>query len=214
MKTIPHNYVWSKRGLPLRSVLVEWVNVIDELAKRWQKDRDVPWWYNERADLSTLAAGIWRSGGHALEEFSTEKRKIGETTGRLFGNYTGRLDMYFETAGGANFYVECKSCWSGIGQPGVKQVNRIRKLLEVARQDVKKFHPHGGGRRLGVVFAKPYLDNSSKVDLRERVAAWLRLWDKRYFDAMAWAFPLACKCGIGTEARAPGVAVFIKELKK
>ena len=53
--------VWFDRGHKiLRQVLWEWIAVLDRLAFEWREDPGYPWWYNERASVSTLAAAVWR----------------------------------------------------------------------------------------------------------------------------------------------------------
>lgn len=58
----------------LRPVLEKWISVNRELAVHWASAGDAPWWYNERALISVFAGAVWRTGGHAFEEYSTEKR--------------------------------------------------------------------------------------------------------------------------------------------
>ena len=155
------NGVWCKRDIPLRSVLKGWVHVTEELARKFLTYKDVPWWYNERTDVSILAGGVWRSGGRALEEFSGTKRKIGKNTGHLLHRaFPGRVDMYLETHDGHKFYLEAKSCYSGAKNSGKDPRPRLREWLDWACGDVKTFHPHGCGR-LGVVFVKPYIECQS-----------------------------------------------------
>jgi hypothetical protein len=42
-----------------RGVLQNWIKANILCAEAW-KDDDVPWWYNERANLSILAAAAWK----------------------------------------------------------------------------------------------------------------------------------------------------------
>ena len=56
----------------LEDVIKNWFGVIDDYIKYFGGN-DVPYWYNERASISTLAAAAWKSGGIALEEYSMQK---------------------------------------------------------------------------------------------------------------------------------------------
>ena len=207
------NGVWCKKDLPLRSVLREWVCVTKELALKWRSSNDVPWWYNERASLSVFAGGVWRSGGRAFEEFSEKKRKIGKTTGRLHGSYSGRVDLYFETRYGEEFYMESKACISGVKNAGSDPKPSIKRALSKACHDVKKFHPRGCWR-LGIVFVQPYIKRRSVVNIQKQISNWLWRIDDIDCDAMAWAFPLSFSCGTDVEWTCPGVVAIIKEVKK
>jgi hypothetical protein len=187
------------------------VCVTKELAKSWKND--VPWWYNERANLSVFAGGVWRSGGHAFEEFSGTKRKLRKLSGRLHGSYSGRVDMFFETRYGDEFYLEAKACEAGAALAGHDPVLRIKQLLKSACDDVRKIHPHGY-RRLGVVFVSPYIRQHSQRNLQKQISDWLWRFEKFECDAMAWAFPLSFMCGKYHGGRSPGVVAFIKEVKR
>ncbi|WBX91992.1 hypothetical protein [Pseudoxanthomonas mexicana] len=60
----------------LHPLLTAWVELIQDYCRCDDYD-DNPWWYNERASLSTLAGAAWRKPGwYALEEFSTTKRGV------------------------------------------------------------------------------------------------------------------------------------------
>ena len=206
---------WCKRRLlNLHGILDQWTEIVARMGRKWNKSGDVPWWYNERADLSLFAGAVWWSGGDVLEEFSSVKRKIGKTTGRLHSSYSGRVDLYFETPNGSDYYLECKSMWSGASRPNESSIRKIEDHLEWACYDIKKFHPQRS-RRLGLVFAKPYIvRSSSKVDVKKKISDWLVLMESVNCDAMAWSFPSSGKCGKSTTNYCPGVAIFIKERKK
>ena len=49
-----------------------WGEAIDRFAT-WFKDDDVPYWYNERANISMLNAGAWLAGYVGIEEFAITK---------------------------------------------------------------------------------------------------------------------------------------------
>ena len=205
--------IWCKNGLPLRSVLKEWIEVTKELARNWKRSEkgDVPWWYNERANLSVFAGGVWRSGGRAFEEFSSEKKKRWKSTGRLHGSYSGRVDLFFETRYGEKFYVEAKVCESGVQRASHKRVPSIVTVLDVACEDAEspKQNAH---RKLGMVFVKPYIQTKAITHLQDQVSDWMKqIWNIE-FDAMAWVFPLSYSCGEIGQWKCPGVVVLIKEV--
>jgi hypothetical protein len=122
------NGIRCKHGLPLQGVLREWVRVNEEFARRGQRFNDVPWWYNERANVSVFAGAVWRNRGRAFEEFSATKRKIGTTTGRLHGSVPGRVDMYFETRDGNEYNLEAKSWVAGAAKAGLDPRPRIKEV--------------------------------------------------------------------------------------
>src|SRR5713226_1261165 len=58
----------------LRQVLRKWIFVNKDYVHRWD-GIDAPWWYNERASVSALAAAAWLAKGIALEEYTTRKTR-------------------------------------------------------------------------------------------------------------------------------------------
>lgn len=90
---------------------------------------------------------------------------------------------------------------------------RVRDRLESAKTDIRKFPPDGA-RRIGIVFARPYLRYSRKGDPEKQIEAWLdKLWEIDS-DAMAWSFPNNMKLGKGSDFHCPGVVVLIKEVRR
>lgn len=94
-----------EKSLPVQEILRKWQRSIKQVTDAWVRYRDVPWWYNERADLSILAGGVWKSGNIAVEEFVSRKRKIARSSGKLSRRYRGRIDFYF-TVG--RHHIHCR----------------------------------------------------------------------------------------------------------
>ena len=109
----------------LRPLLVEWTALLEEYCIAHRYD-DNPWFYNERATLSTLAGAAWRlEGWTALEEYSTKKwggnqKKGSVDAGKL---RAGRCDLFVAHRSAA-FALEAKQAWQPIGQ-------RIKPFLRV-----------------------------------------------------------------------------------
>ncbi len=107
--------------------------------------------YNERALLSVFAGAVWRTGGHAFEEFSETKLK-----GMTKKESSGRIDLWFETSGG-EFRAEVKDAEIPITRKS-QQLRSLRALMKRAIKDAR-CNPADGGdsRRLAISFAVPYL---------------------------------------------------------
>ena len=67
------NYVNSGSIRSIRPILKGWIQIVNRYIN--YHDDDNPWWYNERASASCLAASAWDKKGIALEEYYTEKGK-------------------------------------------------------------------------------------------------------------------------------------------
>ena len=172
--------------------------------------KDVPWWYNERADLSVLAGAIWKSGNVAFEEFVDEKRKISRRTGKLSRKYTGRVDLHFSVRG-KTFIAEAKQCWSGAAAPNHNTPNKIAKFLKKACDDIRRSKPHNQ-RRLGIVFAIPYIRAQHVKHIDDRVKKWISAIRDVDCDAMAWIFPAVARRAKHGTSYFPGIAIFIREI--
>ncbi len=192
----------------LNTILERWTEANIELARLWCQDGDVPWWYNERANLSVLAGAIWRAGGLVFEEFLEEKRKITKT-GKLSMHYRGRVDLYF-CFSGYQFIAESKRIESGILKDS-EPVGVIQRSLNMACRDIRKVRPFKQ-RRLGITFALPYLRKGQFKSADERIARWLRETQSVDCDARAWVFPGISRAICDKEFVCPGVAVFMKEI--
>ncbi|MGH8746639.1 MAG: hypothetical protein ACREUK_09110 [Burkholderiales bacterium] len=58
----------------LAPMLREWIRANAAYVKQCE-DSDAPWWFNERAALSVVAAAAWLAGGIALEEYTAPKNR-------------------------------------------------------------------------------------------------------------------------------------------
>jgi hypothetical protein len=213
MKNWDYKGVYCSRELPLHRELRAWCDLVDLTAKRWWKNgRDVPWWYNERANLSQFAAAITKAGGISFEEFSATKRKLGITTGRFKGDYSGRVDLHFETKCRREFNAEVKAVWSGAKSVNSDPIPSIEKALGLACSDIRKFAPQGTSR-IGIVFVRPYIKGVKGSEIPELVEAWLKkVWEIEA-SAMAWVFPKNCALGFSKSTSCPGVVVLVRPVR-
>lgn len=202
---------YCKRGLPLLPVLCEWRKLNERIADEWHY-WDVPWWYNERASFSVLAGAIWNSGEFAFEEFSDEKRRSSPRSLRSHKLYNGRVDLYFNIRG-KDFIAEAKICWPRCGRLNFFRQNMIENSLADACRDIRKSKPYGQ-RRLGMLFVAPRWRSSLKHEIDHRIDVWISRIKEIDCDAMAWTFPAGARRFQEYGYIYPGVAVFIKEVKR
>ena len=198
-----------KPDLPLTKVLKSWTRLTKEIARDWVPNKDVPWWYNERAALSLLSGALWRSHNYGFEEFVDEKRKMTRHSGRLSRKYKGRVDLYLNVQG-ADFIAECKICWSG-ASINFDSSQRVEKTLSRACRDIRKTHPKGQ-RRLGFVFVVPSIKKQYRKELDERLKGWLHKVQSVDCDAMAWVFPDFARRTQSDGKYYPGVVLLAKEI--
>lgn len=171
------------RSPDFASLLEHWIDLNHELAAAWSW-RDCPWWYNERASVGTLAGAVWRSGGLALEEYSSPKRY-----GR--GAYQGRADLWFQF-GKQNYVAEAKQCWPGIGSRAQLSTAEIEQLLDESFRDAQRSVAEAEAP-VGLVFASPYLPESEMTALPEQLVEWQSRIQSVAASDLAWLFPSAAR---------------------
>ena len=197
----------------LRPLLASWAEVVLDYC-RADGYTDNPWWYNERASLSTLAGAAWRlPGWSALEEFSTTKR------GQLSGNdragkatKRGRCDLYVSHRS-TSFAFEAKQAWRSIGK---QRECDIRDILKLAKDDAGNLTADQADHRLGAVFISLYLplsEVSTKNGRKRTVDAqrvmssfgdWIAEHELGELDAYAYVAVRRCEKFIGS-GRSPGL---------
>ena len=190
-----------------KSVFDQWIETNIRVAKSWFPY--VPWWYNERALLSFFAGSVWRANAVALEEFSTEKRYSKEAKSN--SPYAGRQDLYIEI-GRHMFICEAKVCWSGMTLAKMQPSAHIDEMLDKACSDVRKVRAFDGERRLGILFARPYIRVAKSEFMEERIGTWLREIREVEYSCCAWVFPAKGRYAEGGPDLLPGVAVFMREV--
>jgi len=143
----------------LNPILKEWIAVVLDYCHA-QKFDDNPWWYNERATLSTLAAAAWRHGWVALEEFSTAKRaRVPESKTEEGDVQNGRCDLFIGRRNGEEFAIEAKQAWQSIGRRSTGK-GTILKAAKLAWDDAACLEAEEADTRLALTFIVPYIPPS------------------------------------------------------
>ncbi|MGP8320861.1 MAG: hypothetical protein ACT6FE_00840 [Methanosarcinaceae archaeon] len=70
----------------LSPILDQWLRINRDYIEEYDCE-DSLYWYNERANISALAGAVWKCGGFAMEEYSSEK-------GKGKNKKSGRIDLY------------------------------------------------------------------------------------------------------------------------
>jgi hypothetical protein len=196
----------------LNGVLDNWIKANTFIAKSWKADGDVPWWYNERASLGLLAGSAFKADGIAFEEITADKRKTSARR-RKSKPYLGRTDIYLKI-GNHEFIGEAKQCWSGATAMSSNPIISIEKNLSAACSDVRQTKAFGQ-RRLGILFAIPYIKKSSRNKMDERIEGWIEWIQNVDCSCCAWVFPADSRHAEFTrrdENLYPGIALLIRKV--
>jgi len=145
---------------------------------------DPAYYYNERPNLSLLAAGAWIAGATALEEFSGTK-------GWGTKKSNGRIDLYvgFDSF---DVEIEAKRKYMSAACNDASLRKLVSSNIKSARNDAKK--DYGADAQFGCVFFIPrfskrrfqnYEAESSQL-IRKEICRYIRL---HYADSWTWCFP-------------------------
>lgn len=169
----------------LHPLLNKWLKLIDDYCNYFCNDEnsdenDNPWWYNERATLSSLAGAAWRLPGWiALEEFRTTKRSLSKVGNN---NYGCRCDLYVGPRGDNDevddYAIEAKQCWIALSQPKEKIRKRIDRAHNAAKNDADNLVNDEAEKRLAATFIVPYVSNkyASKNSIKSIIQKWIKEW--------------------------------------
>lgn len=159
--------------LPLKKVLKSWIECTEEYISVWGGD-DLPYWYNERANVSIFAGAAWRSGMTAIEEYQSNKLKKCGTESN------GRNDLYLADLS-VGIGIEAKVVF-----PDISNTIAIKYLIEnrlvEARLDTNTLQEEG--HKVSAVFIAPY--SKTEKASNEQVQNFLSILPSLSVGAYAW----------------------------
>jgi len=164
---------------PLEPVLKSWIACTQRYIDVWDGD-DLPYWYNEQANVSILAGAAWKADWTAIEEYQISKiaTEASEQAASI-----GRNDLYIANEQ-VGFCIEAKVAYVDInGQEKAK--NHIAARRDQAKGDAERVDYHDP--RLGAVFVAPYSLGAEASD--EQIEVFQQELLKLDFQALAWVTP-------------------------
>ncbi|MBJ6981662.1 hypothetical protein [Luteimonas sp. MC1572] len=226
--------VVAKRGAGLeglKPVLRSWTERTYDFC-RLHAFEDNPWWYNERASLSVLAAAAWSlKGWCALEEYSTTKRGVVPSEKVEEGSTKrGRCDLWLGNRTG--YALEAKQAWQSIGVRARGLSPIVWAAHERAWNDAGALTADEAHKRVAAVFVSPYIALSEvalehprggrqvdRAKLKQKVTDWLGCLDlasRPEIHAYAWVFPLRTDgyAHVKTKCVFPGSLLLLSERKR
>jgi hypothetical protein len=178
------------RGVFVRRPLVHWEELLEEwclVHERYCRlvQDDAIYWNGERPNIAALAAGAWRCGWAALEEFA--QPKIAKRS-----RFAGRADLYLMSHGSED-YVEAKSNWLYVSKTKCNP-DRFLKAFRVAIEDARKIElKPGKHKRVGVAFGSIYTPQTGLAPVSRGLASVFGKLTTEDFDAAAWSFPMVTR---------------------
>ena len=198
----------TKLALNLVPAIEGWIKAHIEYAEL-HKNSDVAYYFNERANISMLAAGAWKSGAVALEEFSARK-------GEGADERHGRVDLYIATEKwGAE--LEAKHEWMNFALDDEQFASRVSQTLENAESDALRVS--GSDHRYACAFFVPSVHVRQYDEYASDPEAMLQTQLQKYLaqkgpHAWAWCFPeVARQFRNAANTYYPGVVMALTRVK-
>ena len=177
-KFLKHEHCEASEIPALKPVLQGWLETQRDYAK--MVTGDYSWNYRERTCIGFLAAGVWRSGGVALEEWRTEKGPKAERR-------QGRCDLWMFRRGRYDLHIEAKHMWSRATGKPKKELDYIEAALSRATTDAAALTcPRKN--QLGILFLAPFYPPGKQAGMAGHLATWLKGIYSIPHSAIAWVF--------------------------
>jgi hypothetical protein len=202
-------YAWVKQELPmLHNCLCQWSHDVGRYCREVvgkDNKRDAPYWYNERATVSSLVGSAAHIGGLILSEYRERK-----------GKKDGYVDAWLRFSPEEQYVIEAKQCWpSAERSKATSIVEQACWSLDEAVEDVGKNKAHDG-KLLGVSFVVPEVKPRKGIQIRSivrEIKACFRR-SRQQWDALAWSFPPVCEDLQWKNSFFPGVVLLAQIVTK
>jgi len=159
----------------LSPILKKWISINKEYIEQYES-KDCLHWYNERANISAFAGAVWKSGGFALEEYSTKKG-----AGENIAN--GRVDLYFSNDTDQAI-AEAKMAWLYFGKKTrLALKERIDRVTEKAKTDIiNSLHANPYDLGLGISFISTYWrENYDAAAEMQKLREFMKTYDCAFY---------------------------------
>jgi hypothetical protein len=213
MTTLSAYHIAKKAKLSHWNALAEeWLLAIERYSRI--TDGDVPYWYNERANIGVLAGAAWRCGRIALEEFQHDKAEVRPDDGESIesaGTRRGRCDLWI--AGDAyEEFIEAKFRW--LNMHSSRLVEFATDTLQSAMRDATATKSDENHKTLGVAFLPLFIrDLKLKGEpIEELLLSTVEKLKTVDADVFAYTFPERVRETIGEPLnnRLPGMVMLVK----
>lgn len=198
----------------LRPVLQAWIDGTQRYVNLFQGD-DLPYWYNERANVGMLSAAAWQAGMVALEEFQSLKYAVPsldatstpDNSPALNPHRKGRCDLYLANAT-EEFYIEAKVTYPRLNNTTTCFQRGLERVADDGRNVADD------GYHLAALFCAPCAPGEA-TNLQDEIDHHLECAQALPMDAHAWIAPSLAHHALSHNGyRYPVVSLFLQVLQK
>ncbi|WP_434361544.1 hypothetical protein NF212_24310 [Parasalinivibrio latis] len=185
----------------IEPILQHWIECSNQYIDTWNQS-DLPYWYNERANVSILAGAAWKAGWTAIEEYQVPKTDLDKT-------YIGRNDLYLANKE-LGVCAEAKVVYIDINSPEDFE-SYVSQSMSAAKRDVEDIQGNEDDERLAISFVVGKV--KPDVDMEESINRFKRMATEFPTHAYAIYCPDAAKNLTAKDGYYyPGVAVYIEKV--
>jgi hypothetical protein len=216
METIANYQINNKKYIGhWDALLEEWILSIERFSRITKED--VPYWYNERANIGVLAAAAWRCGRIALEEFQHQKidaSSDGESEDAVQKSRNGRCDLWIKGDDRTEEVVEAKFRWLNMNSEKMAEIAKTCLAAAVKDATATQKARDDGIKAIGVAFLPVYANADKVADIEADIATTIISASKLPADLVAWCFPKRLRQVISEKNNyLPGVIMLAKTIK-
>ena len=149
--------IYGTYAAPIECLLKRWHEVVAEAAERMRPYLDLPYWYNEKANVGYVAQAAWQCGFAFVEENTVDRDRGG-------GVYLGRADLWIGDPLGHEHEFEFKLYWPSVKSTKKTLAENIKWYLGKAQEQLDDIADKGGRQpgRVAMVFVCPSVAESDR----------------------------------------------------
>lgn len=203
---ITGHHIKNKKGMShWENLLQEWKLAIEKFC-RITDGSEAPYWYNERANVGTLAGAAWRSGLVALEEFQYIKGYKNKP------KWLGRADLWLASEHHTEL-IEAKFDWCSLKSRNCI-TKKVQALLDLAENDAKKSRGASSDiKATGAAFVAFYIGKREINNLDKLINEVIESVKNCNYHAIGWCFPKQTRNILSEKGNIlPGVVILAKNV--
>lgn len=142
--------IYGNRTLSIERLLLQWQKVLAKATARMKPYPDLPYWYNERANVGYVAQAASALGWAVLEEYTVDRGKGKQKA-------PGRADLWTGDSSGDEHESEFKLYWPSIKSTDKTLAENIEGYLDKAKFQLDQIKNKPGRRphKVAMVFVCP-----------------------------------------------------------
>lgn len=161
--------IYGKCPAPIKRLLRQWHQELAEATKRLRPYEELPYWYNERANVGYVAQAVSKLGFAVVEEYTVHRGEGNKV-------HPGRADLWFGDDLKDEYIVEFKQHWASIQGDDKTLTENIVWCLNAAQKQLLAIEATPARRpsKVAMVFVGPWVAKSDRSRWKELLGPFLK----------------------------------------